>query len=107
MQAVVDRATPAARYYSDAFPTYGALCYWGSYTIMHDKSETYSIEGTNADLRHYLARLIRKSRCFSRCIDALRRAVDLFMHFYNRRQLRKRQDPHYPANVTDPLSAHV
>ena len=107
MQAVVDRAAQATRYFSDAFATYGDLCYWGQYTMMHDKSQTYSVEGTNADLRHYLARLIRKSRCFSRCIDALRRAVDLFVHFYNQRQLRKRKYPRYPANITDPLSAHV
>ena len=107
MPAVVDRAAHATRYFSDAFPTYGALCYCGQYTMMHDKSQTYSVEGTNADLRHYLARLIRKSRCFSRCIDALRRTVDLFVHFYNRWQLRKRKYPQYPANVTDSLSAHV
>jgi insertion element IS1 protein InsB len=107
MQAIVDRAAHAARYISDGFPTYGDLCYWGAHQMMHDKSETYSVEGTNADLRHYLARLIRKSRCFSRCIDALRRAVDLFVHFYNRRQLRKRKFPRYPANVTDLLSAHL
>ena len=107
MQALVDRAAHATRYYSDAFPTYGALCYWGQHTMMHDKSETYSVEGTNADLRHYLARLTRKSRCFSRCLDALRRAIDLFVHFYNQRQLRKRKYPRYPANITDLLSAHV
>jgi insertion element IS1 protein InsB len=107
MQAIVDRGAPAARYFSDAFPTYGDLCYWGAHTMMTDKSETYSVEGTNADLRHYLARLARKSRCFSRCIEALRRAVDLFVHFYNRRQLRKRQHPQYPAHIIDPLPMRV
>jgi len=40
-------------------------------------------------------------------IKALRRAVDLFVHFYNRRQLRKQQFPRYPAHIIDPLSAHV
>jgi hypothetical protein len=64
---------------------------------MYDKSHTYSVEGTNADLRHYLARLARRSRCFSRCMEALRRAVDLFVRFYNARQLRKRKYPRYPA----------
>ncbi|MBP9502950.1 MAG: IS1 family transposase [Candidatus Promineofilum sp.] len=39
---------------------------------MDDKSETYSVEAGNAELRHYLARLGRKSRCFSRSIKALR-----------------------------------
>src|SRR5205085_12364126 len=35
------------------------------------------------------ARLARKSRCFSRSLDALRRAVTLFVHAWNRRQLHK------------------
>jgi IS1 family transposase len=68
MQSVVDSAPPAASYYSDAFNTYRELCWWGKHTLMYDKSQTYSVEGTNADLRHYLARLARRSRCFSRCI---------------------------------------
>jgi insertion element IS1 protein InsB len=63
---------------------------------MYNKSETYAVEAVNADLRHYLARLGRRSRCFSRCIRALRRAVDLFVR-YNARQLRKRKYPQYPA----------
>jgi hypothetical protein len=75
--------------------------------MMHDKSKTYSVEGTNADLRHYLARLAGKSGCFSRCIKALRRVVDLFVYFYNRRQLRKRQHPRYPAYIIDPLPIRV
>lgn len=64
---------------------------------MYNKSETYSVEAVNADLRHYPARFGRRSRCFSRCIHALRRAVDLFVRGYNARQLRKRKYPHYPA----------
>ena len=59
--------------------------------------KTYSVEGDNAELRHYLARLGRKSRCFSRCIRALWRAVKLFVYSWNRRQLHKRAYPTYPA----------
>jgi len=70
---------------------------------MYNKSETYSVEAVNADLRHYPARLGRRSRCFSRCIRALRRAVDLFVRCYNARQLRKRKYPQYPA----PLAALI
>jgi insertion element IS1 protein InsB len=97
MQSVVDSAPHATSYYSDAFNTYRELCWWGEHTSMYDKSQTYSVEGTNADLRHYLARLGRRSRCFSRCINALTRAVDLFVRFYNARQMRKRKHPRYPA----------
>ena len=52
---------------------------------------SFAHEGMNADLRHYLTRLVRRSRCFSRCIHALGRAVDLFVRCYNARQLRKRK----------------
>ena len=100
MQSVVDAAPHAASYYSDAFNTYRELCCWGAHTSIYDKSQTYSVEGTNADLRHYLARLARRSRCFSRYIHALRRAVDLFVRCYNARQLRKRKYPRYPTPLT-------
>lgn len=100
MQSVVDSAPHAASYDSGAFNTYRELCRWGPHTAMYDKSETYSVEGTNADLRHYLARLARRSRCSSRCIHALRRAVDLFVRCYDARQLKKRKYPRYPAPLT-------
>lgn len=63
---------------------------------MYDKSQAYSVEAVNADLRHYLARLARRSRC----IHALTRAVDLFVRCYNARQLRKRKYPKYPTPLT-------
>ena len=107
MQATVDRAPPAARYYSDALNTYRELCWWGEHTAMYDKSQTYSVEGDNAELRHYLARLTRKSRCFSKCIHALRRAVDLFVWCWNHRQLRRRARPRYPAHLIDFVSALI
>jgi insertion element IS1 protein InsB len=66
---------------------------------MPDKSETYRVEGDNAELRHYLARLGRKSRCFSRCIHALHRAVRLFVFPWNTRQLYRQAYPAYPAHL--------
>ncbi len=93
---------PAVRYYSDRFQMYFNLHYGVShYLAMWDKSETYAVEAGNAELRHYLARLARRSRCFSRCIDALRRQVKAFVHAWNRRQLYKRQYPDYPAHLID------
>ena len=71
--------------------------------MLKDKSETYSVEGGNADLRHYLARLQKASRCFSRCFNALKRAVELFVYFYNERQLKKRRQPKYPVHLAQNL----
>jgi IS1 family transposase len=85
MQSVIDAAPHARRYFSDAFNTYRELCRWGEHTAIYDKSQTCSVEGTDADLLHYLARRARRSRCFSRCMHAPCRVVDLFVRFYNAR----------------------
>jgi len=68
------------------------------------KSDTYSVEADNADLRHYHARLARKSRCFSRCRYALQCAVRLFAFCYNNRQLYNQHYPNYPAHLMDFIS---
>lgn len=100
LQAMIDEAPQAKFYYSDLFATYRTLVYTpGRYTPMPDKSETYRVEGDNAELRHYLARLARRSRCFSRCIHALPRAIKLFVYLWNRRQLYRQRFPTYPAHL--------
>lgn len=100
LQALVDEAPQAKFYSSDLFATYRTLVYApGRHTPMPDKSETYRVEGLNAELRHYLARLARKSRCFSRSIHALRRAVTLFVFLWNQRQLYRQRFPKYPAHL--------
>lgn len=89
-------------YYSDANQIYEGRGYYpGHHTGLQNKSETYSVEGDNAELRHYLARLARKSRCFSRCIEALRKAVRLFVYYWNQRQLYRRANPGYPSQIID------
>jgi IS1 family transposase len=105
LQETVERAAPARRYYSDAFPTYERLVYYpGQHAVAPGKSQTYSVEADNAALRHYLARLGRRSRCFSRSIAALRCAVKLFVHAWNRRQLHQRAFPRYASHVSDFVS---
>jgi IS1 family transposase len=78
-------APSAKEYYNDAFTVYDSIGYPGKHESLPNKSQTYSVEGDNAELRHYLARLFRhlarlfrRSRCFSRSLAALSRAVDLF-----------------------------
>lgn len=102
MQEMIEGAPPATQYYSDAFPLYERLVYYpGHHAVAPGKSQTYSVEGENAELRHYLARLTRKSRCFSRSIDALRRAIKLFVHAWNRRQLHRHAFPAYVCHVME------
>ena len=112
IQAVIQRTqavaqqmvnqVPAAQYYSDQFPLYDSLIYRKGYHLsLADKSETYSVEGGNADLRHYLTRLVRKSRCFSRCLLWLNRHLKAFAHAWNRRQLHNRAHPYDKKAVID------
>ena len=88
MQAHADDLPLANRYCTDELAVYEELL-WPSnpqggnsrYVISHGKEQTYTIESMNADLRTYLGRLKRRSRCFSRCIHALKRAVRLFVWY--------------------------
>ena len=99
-QALVDDAPKARFYFSDGFDAYAALWYhFGRYEVSVGKTDTYSVEGDNAELRHYLARLARSSRCFSRCPEALCAAIRVFVYSFNARQLYKQRFPKYPAHV--------
>jgi IS1 family transposase len=105
MQPVIDDAPLAFQYCTDGFSTYASLSYHrGLHLVAAGKSQTYSVEGGNADLRHYLARLAKRSRCFSRSLEALRRAITLFVDCWNRRQLFKRRYPAYNPPLTDFLA---
>ena len=97
MQDILFETVQGSAYYSDLFSAYQTVLYWPAiHHPMPDKSETYSVEGDNAELRHYLT---RRSRCFSRCEKALRKAVKIFVFAFNRRQLFKQQYPKYPAHI--------
>jgi insertion element IS1 protein InsB len=100
IQQIVDEAPKAKWYYSDGLDAYSRLWYhFGRYKVSEGKSDTYSVEADNAELRHYLARLARRSRCFSRCLHALKCALRLFAFCFNSRQLYKQRFPHYPAHL--------
>jgi len=107
LQACLERGPQARQYYSDAFPAYNTLYYGAPYEMRTDKLETYSVEAVNADLRHYLKRLARKSRCFSRRMASLIGNLKLFVYCYNHRQLAKRQHPKYSYHLIDFLPTLV
>ena len=97
MQQFVDRLPQAERYCSDALAVYGELM-WperSEHVVSRGKEQTYTIESLNADLRTYLGRLKRRSRCFSRCWEALTRAVRLFVWHYNKRRRLILHDPKF------------
>lgn len=102
LQTLLDESPQAVWYYSDLLSTYQSLLYTsGTHTPMPDKSQTFRVEGVNAELRHYLARLRRRTRCFSKCIQALALCVKLFVFAWNRRQLYRQRYPQHPRHLID------
>ena len=105
LQPIIDQAPIAFQYCTDGLSTYEALNYHTAFHLVAlGKSQTYSVEGGNADLRHYLARLAKKSRCFSRSVLALVRNIALFVQCWNRRQLFKRRWFQYNPPLADFVS---
>ena len=84
MQGLVDCSPAAGAYYSDGFSMYRDLCYWGVHIVAPQKSQTYTVEGVNSDLRRYIAGFARRSKCFYRKIETIRAILTVFVAAYNR-----------------------
>ena len=85
IQEMVERAAQAEKYYTDGGRAYLGVDFIGAHKRnMKDKSDTHNIEGSNADLRHYIAGLRRRSRCFFRSMESLQAVLYVFVHAYNR-----------------------
>ena len=90
IQAIVDNAAPASQYCTDGWSGYTYVISPGEHIRNpHDKSDTYTVEGVNADLRHYIPILARRSRCFARTLETLKAVVAVFVDAYNRFGLAK------------------
>ena len=85
IQRIVDNAPEAKQYCTDGCTGYIDVVYPGQHIRnCRDKSDTYTVEGVNANLRHYIPILARRSRCFPRTLETLRAVVDVFVEAYNR-----------------------
>lgn len=90
IQKIVDNAPDAEKYCTDGYSGYLDVIYPGEHIYnIHNKKDTFTVEGVNADLRHYIPTLARKSRCFPRKLDNLKAAVNLFVYAYNKFGLAK------------------
>lgn len=84
IQGIVDDAPDAKYYYTDGYVGYLDVVYPGVHVRnQHDKSDTFTVEGVNADLRHYIPILARRSRCFPRSLDTLKAVLSVFAEAYN------------------------
>jgi insertion element IS1 protein InsB len=66
--------------------------YWSAYgecippdQHIQSKAETYTVEGYNSFFRHFLARLRRKTKCYSKSPQMLEYSVKLLMLKWNNR----------------------
>lgn len=85
IQKIVDEGPDAEFYCTDGYVGYLDVIYPGEHIRnIHDKSNTFTVEGVNADLRHYIPILARRSRCFPRSLETLRAVVEVFAEAYNR-----------------------
>ena len=69
-------------YYSD---------YWRCYADIlppekhiQSKAETYTVEGYNSRIRHYLARFHRKSKCYSKAMHMIEKSLNLLIMKLNK-----------------------
>lgn len=85
IQAMVDGTPYAEKYYTDGAMAYLDVDFPGRHRRnIHNKKDTYTVEGTNADIRHYIAGLRRRSRCFFRSLETLKAVLTIFLDAYNK-----------------------
>lgn len=86
IQELVDVSPKAKIYHSDGYVAYREISYHGKHFAHYgfDKSQTYTVEGVNSDLRKYIPFLQRKSKCFLRSIETGKAVLRIFVHAYNR-----------------------
>jgi insertion element IS1 protein InsB len=69
---------------------YIASDYWKPYEHIipkekhiQTKAETFTVEGYNSLFRHFLARMRRKSKCYSKKVELLRLSFLFLIHYRN------------------------
>ena len=85
LQGIVDSMTEAQEYCTDGYVGYLDTVFPGKHIYnIRNKKDTYTVESVNADLRHYIPILRRRSRCFSRSLKTFRAVVSVFVDAYNK-----------------------
>ena len=85
IQQMVDASPAANRYCTDVYFGYLDVIFPGKHIFnIHSKKDTFTVEGVNADLRHSIPTLARRSRCFPRKLENLQAVLAVFVQAYNR-----------------------
>lgn len=92
IQQMVDAGAEAECYCTDGYVGYLDVVFPGRHIYnSRNKNDTFTVEGVNADLRHYIPTLARRSRCFPRKLENLRSVLAMFSAAYNRFGLQKQR----------------
>ena len=85
IQSIVDNAPWSKVYCTDGYVGYLDVIFPGKHIRnVHNKSDTFTVESINADLRHYIPVLARRSRCFCRKLETLQAVIEVFVEAYNK-----------------------
>jgi len=85
LQGLVDNAPDAENYCTDGNMGYLDVIFPGKHIRnVRNKCDTHIIESINADLRHYISGLARRSRCFFRSLETLQAVLEVFINAYNK-----------------------
>lgn len=105
IQNIVDSSSDADFYFTDGYLGYVDVVYPGKHIRnVRDKKDTHNVESVNADLRHYIPILARRSRCFARKLDTLYAVVAVFVDAYNRFGIEKHKFRQRHRNSEPPFS---
>lgn len=66
-------------YVTDGYKVYPRYIPDGDQIV--NKTYMTRVEGENTRLRHYLARLHRKTLCYSKCVEMLKHSLRLLIHY--------------------------
>jgi len=84
IQKIVDDSADAKIYHTDGYLGYRDVIYPGKHFYHYNKDETYTVEGINSDLRHYIPFLARKSKCFIRSLEMAKIILTIFVNAYRK-----------------------
>lgn len=85
IQTIVDSVPVAKKYCTDGCLIYLDVDFGGKHIRnVRNKTDTHNIESINADLRHYIPGLARRSRCFYRTFETMEAVLAVFVDAYNK-----------------------
>ena len=105
IQQMVDTAPEAKQYCTDGYYGYLDVVFPGKHIFnVHNKKDTFTVESVNADLRHYIPTLARRSRCFPRKLDNLQAVPNVFVKAFNSFASQKELYRSFHPGATMPFS---